>query len=148
MTIFEEYGTDEEWNHVTNHKFNGVNVWVCSDSGTAYNLSQNLPISDNGSILYVPSENIVGVVNPWPISVTNNIGELHYPTNWKTIGNDKITKTPAYSYKLEDGTIVQAKPENDIRKGYKFKNAVQFAMKYESDHVNKEAVDVVLYLQK
>ena len=128
MTKFIEAKLDKDWNWTTTHKFNGVNVWVCSDSG---------------SILYIPSENIVGVVNTWPISVTNNVGELHWPTDWKTIGDDKITNTPAYSYQLADGTLAHVKPETDTRKGYKFKNAVQFAMKYENDYVNNEAMKAI-----
>ena len=143
MTKFIEAKVDKDWNWTTTHKFNDVNVWVCSDSGQAYNMSQNLPVSDNGSILYIPSENIVGVVNTWPISVTNNVGELHWPTDWKTIGDDKITNTPAYSYQLADGTLAHVKPETDTRKGYKFKNAVQFAMKYENDYVNNEAMKAI-----
>lgn len=140
MTKFIKAELDKDWNWTTTHKFNGVNVYVCGDSEQAYNLSQGLPQTDNDAILYIPSENIVGVVNTWPIAVTKKAGHLHTPNDWKTIGNDKITKTPAYSYELADGTLVHVKPETDIRKGYKFKKAVQFTMVHEKNNVDSEAL--------
>ena len=95
MTKFIKAELDKDWNWTTTHKFNGVNVYVCGDSEQAYNLSQGLPQTDNGAILYIPSENIVGVVNTWPIAVTKEAGHLHTPNDWKTIGKDKVSYSKA-----------------------------------------------------
>ena len=143
MTKFIEYSLDKDWNHSTTHKFKGVNVYVCSSSEDAYNISQGLPAPDqNNAILYVPSENIVGVVNTWPIAVTKEAGQLHTPCDWKTIGKDTISHSKAWTY-VENGKTKHIPSMKNITKGYKFKKAVQFAMVYEKNHVDNNAVQAL-----
>jgi len=144
MTKFIEYSLDKDWNHTTPHKFKGVNVYVCSSSENAYNVSQGLPSPDqNNAILYIPSENIVGVVNTWPLAVTKEAGQLHTPCDWKTIGKDIVKHHKAYSYTLGNGETAHVPAEKSITKGYKFKKAVQFAMVYEKNHVDDNAVQAL-----
>jgi hypothetical protein len=139
MTKFIEAELDKDWNWTTTHKFNGVNVYVCGDSEQAYNLSQGLPQTDNNAILYIPSENIVGVVNTWPIAVTKKAGHLHTPNDWKTIGNDKVSYSKAHTY-IEKGITKHIPSIKSVQKGYKFKKAVEFTMVHEKNHIDSEAL--------
>ena len=142
MTKFIEAELDKDWNWTTTHKFKDVNVYVCSSSEDAYNLSQGLPTTDNGAILYIPSENIVGVVNTWPIAVTKEAGQLHTPCDWQTIGKDKVTYTEPITY-TDNGIKKHIPSVKRVQKGYKFKKAVQFTMVHEKNHVDSEALKAI-----
>lgn len=142
MTKFIEAKMNDDWKWTTTHNFNGVNVYVCSDSEQAYNLSQGLSALDNNAILYIPSENIVGVANTWPIAVTKKAGHLHTPTNWKTIGKDKVTYTKPITY-TDNGIKKHIPSVKRVEKGYKFKEAVAFTMVHEKDHVDNEALKAI-----
>jgi len=113
--VWTKYSYNDKYQSVTPHTFKDVNVWVCSDTGQAYNFCQCSDEAEDGDILYIPSENVVGVVHTWPIAVTRNAGELHQPDNWDNI------RTPS-----------------DV-KAWSPDKAIKFARKYEPSNVDPQA---------
>lgn len=70
----------------------------------AYNMSQTWDAIQDGDILIVPSENVVGVmIEAWPVAVSENTGEFHKlddDIDWSAIPT--LTDTPKdYSQSFE-----------------------------------------------
>lgn len=52
-------------------------VHVFDSSGSAYDCCQCDESIETGDILVIPSEQVVGIADAWPIAVTANAGKLH-----------------------------------------------------------------------
>lgn len=50
-------------------------------SGEAYDACQCDKSIEDGDILYIPSEGVVGIADTWPIAVTHSYGKLHTPAD-------------------------------------------------------------------
>ncbi len=49
---------------------------------TAYNMCQCSMFIQDGDILSIPSEGVIGIADTWPFAVTRHRGSLHGVSNW------------------------------------------------------------------
>lgn len=82
-------------------------AWVFRDSGEAYDAVQSNENIQDGDILLVPSEKVMGVAETWPIAVTLEFGKLHTVNDngWERTsevvgGAEKIKKAVALAESL------------------------------------------------
>jgi len=56
-------------------------IHMFDSSGEAYDTVQSDKSIEDGDILYIPSEGVVGIADTWPLAVTHNRGKLHHPSD-------------------------------------------------------------------
>lgn len=52
-------------------------IHVFESTADAYNATQCDPEVKKGDLLYIPSEQVIGIADTWPIAITEKHGELH-----------------------------------------------------------------------
>lgn len=57
--------------------YKGAKVFVFHDTGEAYDAVQTMDEINDGDILLIPDEGVVGIAWTWPIAITKECGELH-----------------------------------------------------------------------
>jgi hypothetical protein len=70
-----------------------MNVHEFSDTGSAYDACQIGKVND-GDVLVIESEQVVGVADTWPIAVTVNHGELHTLREGLRLEDSKLISEP------------------------------------------------------
>lgn len=75
----------------------GVGVWFFTSTGEAYDVSQCDDRIQDGDILAVPSEGVVGVlIKAWPVAATPEAGKFHAPMDgfdWANVEGDNYTRS-------------------------------------------------------
>lgn len=59
-----------------------IKAWFFLSTGEAYDAVQCMPEIAQYDLLVIPHEKVVGIADTWPISVTNERGNLHSVKDW------------------------------------------------------------------
>ena len=78
-------------------------IWQFDTTGDAYDACQCDERISDGDILWIPSENVIGIAGTWPVALTPNCGNLHSmddPTDYlqSLDGVDLRQGPPTFSY--------------------------------------------------
>lgn len=53
-------------------------AWRFDTTGQAYDACQTDPRIQDGHMLIIESQNVIGIASTWPVAVTEKYGKLHY----------------------------------------------------------------------
>ncbi len=92
----------------------GVHAHVFSSTGDAYDACQCYDWIERGDILLIPREDIIGIADTWPFSVSATSGDLHTPVGgW--------LENPVLDHSIDDPfdfkpsiTLAMSKPVADL----------------------------------
>lgn len=68
-----------------------IQTFLFDTTADAYDDSQCHEAIQNGDVLLIPSERVVGLANTWPVAITVESGELHslsQPEDWASVVKD------------------------------------------------------------